>query len=45
MVVRSDNYYHKLFWDFGYRDFKKITFLRDGMLDETMIAYLITKDV
>ena len=45
MVVRHDNYYHQLFLDFGYRGFKKITFYKDGMLDETMIAYVLTKDV
>ena len=45
MVVRSDNYYHQLFWEFGYRGFKKITYPKGGMLDEIMIAYILTKDV
>ena len=45
MVVRSDIYYHQLFLDFGYRDFKKIIYPKDGMLDEKMIAYVLSKDV
>ena len=45
MVVRHDNYYHQLFLDFGYREFKKITYPKDGMLDEKMIAYVLSKDV
>ena len=45
MVVRSDKYYNKLFMDFGYRSFKIIIYPKDGMLDEKMIAYVLTKDV
>ena len=45
MVVRTDIYYHQLFLDFGYCDFKIITYPKDGMLDEKMIAYVLTKDV
>ena len=40
MVVRRHQYYYQLFWDFGYRSFKMITFLKDGMLDEKMISRL-----
>ena len=45
MVVRSEKYYYKLFMDFGYRSFKIIIYPKDGMLDEKMIAYVLTKDV
>ena len=45
MVVRRDQYYYKLFKDFGYGSFKIITYNKDGMLDEKMIAYILIKDV
>ena len=45
MVVRRHQYYYQLFWDFGYRSFKMITFTKDGMLDEKMIAYILIMDV
>ena len=45
MVVRRHQYYYQLFWEFGYGSFKYITYYKDGMLDEKMMAYILIKDV
>ena len=45
MVVRNDEYYTKLFNEFGYYDIKRHEFKKEGWLDEFMTAYILTKDV